>query len=53
MLVGKKKAYEVKFMSIFNLLSMIGGLSVFLYGLSPMGDGLAKMAGGKLEAILE
>ena len=53
MLVGKKKAYEVKFMSIFNLLSMIGGLSLFLYGMSAMGDGLAKMAGGKLEAILE
>ena len=53
MLVGKMKAYEVKFKSIFNLLSMIGGLSLFLYGLSAMGDGLAKMAGGKLEAILE
>lgn len=40
-------------MTIFNVLSMIGGLSLFLYGMSAMGDGLAKMAGGKLEAILE
>ena len=32
---------------------MIGGLSLFLYGMSVMGDGLSKMAGGKLETILE
>ena len=40
-------------MDIFNLFSMIGGLSLFLYGMSMMGDGLSKMAGGKLETILE
>lgn len=40
-------------MDIFNLLNMIGGLSLFLYGMSVMGDGLSKMAGGKLETILE
>ena len=38
---------------IFNVLSMIGGLSLFLYGMNVMGDALAKMAGGKLEHILE
>lgn len=38
---------------IFNLLTMIGGLALFLYGMNAMGDGLAKMAGGKLERILE
>lgn len=38
---------------IFNVLSMIGGLSLFLYGMHVMGDALAKMAGGKLERILE
>ncbi|WP_292196492.1 Na/Pi cotransporter family protein [Butyrivibrio sp.] len=32
---------------------MIGGLSLFLYGMSVMGNGLSKMAGGKLEIILE
>ena len=40
-------------MDIFNVLSMIGGLSLFLYGMSTMGNGLSKMAGGKLETILE
>lgn len=40
-------------MDIFNCLSMIGGLSLFLYGMSTMGEGLSKMAGGKLELILE
>ena len=40
-------------MDIFNLLSMIGGLALFLYGMHIMGDGLSKASGGKLEKILE
>lgn len=40
-------------MDIFSLLNMIGGLALFLYGMSTMGDGLSKMAGGRLESILE
>ena len=40
-------------MDIFDLLTMIGGLSLFLYGMSVMGDALSKMAGGRLENILE
>ncbi len=40
-------------MDIFNVLTMIGGLALFLYGMHVMGDGLAKTSGGKLEAILE
>ena len=40
-------------MDVFNVLNMIGGLSLFLYGMSVMGNGLSKMAGGKLETILE
>lgn len=40
-------------MDIFNFLSMIGGLSLFLYGMNIMGNSLSKMAGGKLEKILE
>lgn len=39
--------------AVFNVLNMIGGLSLFLYGMSIMGNGLSKMAGGKLETILE
>ena len=38
---------------IFSFLTMIGGLAMFLYGMNAMGDGLAKVAGGKLERILE
>lgn len=40
-------------MDIFNVLNMIGGLALFLYGMTTMGNGLSKMAGGRLEAILE
>ncbi len=40
-------------MDIFSVLTMIGGLSLFLYGMNTMGDGLARLAGGKLERILE
>ena len=40
-------------MDIFDVLSMIGGLALFLYGMHIMGDALAKMSGGKLERVLE
>lgn len=39
-------------MDIFDFLSMIGGLALFLYGINVMGDGLKQTSGGKLEAIL-
>ena len=40
-------------MDIFSLLSMIGGLALFLYGMEVLGDGLKKASGGKLEHIRE
>lgn len=40
-------------MDIFGILTMIGGLAMFLYGMNVMGGGLEKMSGGKLERILE
>lgn len=40
-------------MSIFNVLSMIGGLALFLFGMHVMGDSLTKASGGRLEKILE
>ena len=40
-------------MDFFDVLNMIGGLALFLYGMSMMGNELSKMAGGKLEIILE
>ncbi len=40
-------------MDLFSVLTMVGGLALFLYGMNLMGDGLAKLSGGKLEQILE
>ena len=40
-------------MDFFNVLSLLGGLALFLYGMNAMGDGLAKLSGGKMEKILE
>ena len=40
-------------MDIFSVLNMLGGLALFLYGMNAMGDGLAKVSGGKLESVLE
>ena len=39
-------------MDIFSLLTMIGGLALFLYGMEVLGDGLKKASGGKLEHML-
>lgn len=40
-------------MDFFSVLTLFGGLALFLYGMQVMGDGLAKISGGKLEKILE
>ncbi len=40
-------------MDIFGILTLIGGLALFLYGMSVMGGSLEKLSGGKLEMILE
>lgn len=40
-------------MDSFGLLTMAGGLALFLYGMKTMGDALSKMAGGRLEQVLE
>ncbi|MBP3653957.1 MAG: Na/Pi cotransporter family protein [Oscillospiraceae bacterium] len=39
-------------MDLFDLLSMIGGLSLFLFGMNIMGDALEKRAGGGLKNVL-
>ena len=39
-------------MSISNILSLLCGVALFLYGMSVMGDGLKRVAGNKLEVIL-
>lgn len=40
-------------MDIFGVLSLFGGLALFLYGMDTMGKGLERKAGGKLKGILE
>ena len=40
-------------MDIFGVLTLIGGLALFLYGMNVMGNGLEKLAGGKLERYLK
>ena len=40
-------------MDFFDLLTMLGGLALFLYGMHMMGEGLSKVSGGRLESILE
>ena len=40
-------------MDIFNVITLAGGLAMFLYGMSTMGSGLEKLSGGRLERILE
>lgn len=37
----------------FYALALIGGLSLFLYGMHVMGEGLTRISGGRLEKILE
>lgn len=39
-------------MDIFDVLSLIGGLALFLYGMNSMGASLEKKAGGQLKSVL-
>ncbi|MEE0264528.1 MAG: Na/Pi cotransporter family protein [Acutalibacteraceae bacterium] len=40
-------------MELTDVLNLIGGLALFLFGMNAMGDGLEKLSGGKLEKLLE
>ena len=40
-------------MDIFSVITLLGGLAFFLYGMNVMSSGLEKLAGGKLEIILK
>ncbi len=40
-------------MGIIEFITLIGGVAFFLYGMTVMSNGLEKMSGGKLEAILK
>ncbi len=40
-------------MDFFDLLTMVGGLALFLYGMHLLSEGLEKLSGGRLERVLE
>ena len=40
-------------MSIFSILTLLGGLALFLFGMDYMGESLKKLSGGQLESILQ
>ena len=40
-------------MDFFMIVSLLGGLALFLYGMSTLGSGLEKLSGGRLEQTLE
>ena len=39
-------------MSISNIISLLGGVALFLFGMTLMGEGLKKVAGNKMELVL-
>ena len=39
-------------MDLFDVLTLIGGLSLFLFGMSIMGQALERRAGDRLRALL-
>ena len=41
-----------EFLSIANILSLLGGVALFLFGITLMGEGLKRVAGNKLELVL-
>ena len=40
-------------MSVFNIITLFGGLAMFLYGMRMMGDGLKESSSGALRRIME
>ena len=40
------------YLQISDVLALLGGVALFLFGMSLMGDGLKKVAGSKLEVVL-
>ena len=39
-------------MALSNIISLLGGIALFLFGMGLMGDGLKKVAGSQMEIIL-
>lgn len=51
--IKKKCIMKEKSMDLFGVLTLIGGLVMFLFGMNIMGGGLEKLSGGTLEKVLE
>lgn len=52
--MGKiKETKEGWNMDIFDFLTMLGGLSLFLFGMSLMGSALERRAGSRLRSLLD
>ena len=49
----KKEKGKIENMDIFNVLTMIGGLCLFLFGMNLMGQALERRAGDKLRSLLD
>ena len=47
-----KNGGPVYYMETSNIISLLGGVAMFLFGMSIMGDSLKKVAGSKMERIL-
>ena len=43
---------EGEILGVSNLISLLGGVALFLFGMTLMGEGLKKVAGNRLEVIL-
>lgn len=48
-----EKRIRVKTMTIFNAITLFGGLAMFLYGMRMMGDGLKSSSSGTLKKAME
>lgn len=48
----RKRQESEKHMDISNLISLLSGIALFLFGISLMGAGLKKIAGNRLEILL-
>ena len=48
----EKGKHRFKYMTIFDVLSLIGGLCLFLFGMNIMGEALERRVGGQLQNLL-
>ena len=49
---GFRKGESTMTAYIFKIISLLGGLALFLFGMDIMGKALERQAGGKLQTIL-